>query len=90
MPSTTVQLPEKLTMREGRATLASVLPKIQASSVTELDASHLKVLDSAAIALLLACQREARTQGRKLHIVGVPEKLRKLAQLYGVDELLEI
>jgi phospholipid transport system transporter-binding protein len=90
MSTTTVQLPEKLTMREGRTTLASVLAQLQLSTITELDASHLKILDSAAIALLLASQREARTQGRKLHIVGVPEKLRNLAQLHGVEELLEI
>jgi phospholipid transport system transporter-binding protein len=86
----TIRLPEKLTLREASATLATLLPQLQAPTVTELDASQLKSLDSAAVALLLACQRQARTQGRQLLIVGVPDKLRKLAQLYGVDGLLGI
>jgi phospholipid transport system transporter-binding protein len=53
-----------------------------------LDASPLRELDSAAIALLLACQRQARSQGRDLPVIGMPPKLRQLAQLYGVDGLL--
>lgn len=86
----TIALPERLTMTEGRATLEALLPRLQTASVAEIDASQLRELDSAAVALLLGCQRQACAQGRTLRIVGAPEKLRKLAQLYGVDELLAI
>lgn len=86
----TIALPERLTMSEGRATLERLLPQLESASIAELDASHLRELDSAAVALLLDCQRQARAQGRMLRIIGAPEKLRKLAQLYGVDELLAI
>jgi phospholipid transport system transporter-binding protein len=86
----TAILPERLTMSEGRATLEALLTKLKTATITELDASHLKVFDSAAIALLLACQRQALTQGRSLIVTGVSDKLRNLARLYGVSELLAI
>jgi phospholipid transport system transporter-binding protein len=85
---TTIALPERLTMTEGRATLERLLPLLQAADVVALDASPLRELDSAAVALLLACQRQARSQGRDLPVIGMPPKLRQLAQLYGVDGLL--
>jgi phospholipid transport system transporter-binding protein len=40
------------------------------------------------LALLLACQRQAAGQGRRLQLTGAPPKLKQLAQLYGVDALL--
>jgi phospholipid transport system transporter-binding protein len=90
MSLTTIVLPERLTIREGRIVLEQLLAQLQSSTVEEIDASRLHVLDSAAIALLLACQRQSRSQGRTLRVLGAPDKLRKLAQLYGVDELLKL
>ncbi|MCE9657716.1 MAG: STAS domain-containing protein [Burkholderiales bacterium] len=84
----TMVLPARLTMSEGRATLERLLPLLQSADVVELDASPLRELDSAAVALLLACQRQARSQGRDLRVIGMPPKLRQLVQLYGVDGLL--
>ena len=49
-----------------------------------LDASDLQHFDSSALAVLLACRREARAMGRKLQMQGLPDKLRELAALYGV------
>ena len=44
--------------------------------------------DSAALALLLALQRRARAEGRKLRFEGRPAGLAALARVYGIDELL--
>ncbi len=84
----TMVLPERLTMSEARSTLAQLLPLLASADEAVLDASPLRILDSAAVALLLACARQARHAGRQLRVIGAPAKLRQLAALYGVDDLL--
>lgn len=54
-----------------------------------LDASDLTQFDSSALAVLLACRREAQALGRSLKLQGMPDKLRELAVLYGVLALLQ-
>ncbi len=83
-----VALPERLTMGEARATLAQVQSALQAAQVPVIDASALRELDTAAVALLLDCQRQAHARGLTLQVVGAPPKLAQLARLYGVDGLL--
>ncbi len=89
-PAAMIALPERLTMAEASATLARLAPQLAAAADPVLDAAPLKLLDSAALAVLLACQRQAAGQGRALRISGAPPKLRQLAQLYGVDSLLGV
>jgi phospholipid transport system transporter-binding protein len=67
---------------------------VQAMSATQdrvvlLDASDLQEFDSSALAVLLACRREAQKLGRSLQVDGLSERLRELATLYGVLELLQ-
>lgn len=52
------------------------------------DASGLQKFDSSAIAVLLECRREAQLLGKSFSVRGLPERLRSLAALYGVAELL--
>ncbi len=52
------------------------------------DAGGLSVFDSSALAVLLECRREALAQGKTLALGRMPLRLRDLAQLYGVAELL--
>ncbi len=85
-----IALPERLTMAEASATLARLTPLLQAADAPVIDASALRELDTAALAVLLACQREAAGRGRRLQVTGVPAKLIQLAQLYGVDGLLTL
>lgn len=54
----------------------------------QVDASALAEFDTSAIALLLHAQRSARARGLPLQLTGAPPKLRELARLYGVEELL--
>ena len=56
--------------------------------VVLLDASGLERFDSSALAVLLACRREALALGRTLQVQGLSERLRELAKLYGVLDLL--
>lgn len=84
---TTISLPEQVTMTEARATLAKLAPLLEAADEPVIDASALLELDTAAVAVLLACQRQAQTRGKQLRVTGAPEKLSQLAQLYGVSAL---
>jgi phospholipid transport system transporter-binding protein len=87
---TTIALPARITMGDARATLAQLQPLLQAADAPVIDASALVDLDTAAIALLLDCRRQAQAAGKPLRVVGAPPKLAQLATLYGVAELLAL
>ena len=56
--------------------------------VVVADASALSRFDSSAIAVLLDCRREALALGKSFSVKGLPSRLRVLAGLYGVADLL--
>ena len=87
---TTIALPARITMNDARATLAQLQPLLQAADAPVIDASALVDLDTAAIALLLDCRRQAQAAGKPLQVVGAPAKLAQLATLYGVADLLAL
>jgi phospholipid transport system transporter-binding protein len=83
-------LPQELT--HGTATacsrmLAQAL-RSEASTQTVADASALRVFDSSALAVLLECRREALALGKTFAVTHLHPRLRALATLYGVGELL--
>jgi len=59
-----------------------------AGAVWPLDAAALQHFDSAALAALLAVSRLVRARGGRLQVQQMPLRLRELATLYGVSELL--
>ena len=88
----TLALPATLTMDEASATLARLQKALASSgsSAALLDASALTELDTAALAVLLECKRACAARGQTLGVSAAPDKLVKLAQLYGVAELLAL
>jgi phospholipid transport system transporter-binding protein len=64
---------------------ASTLP-LPSSGVVDCDG--VRVVDSTAVALLLALKRRARTERKPVAFVNVPAPLMALASVYGVAELL--
>jgi phospholipid transport system transporter-binding protein len=58
------------------------------SGETVFDLGGVKSADSSALALMLAWQRRAQAQGRKLSFINVPANVDALARLYGVDGLI--
>jgi phospholipid transport system transporter-binding protein len=52
------------------------------------DATNLSRFDSSALAVLLACRRQAQALGRSFYVRGLPPRLRQLASLYGIAELI--
>ena len=83
-------LPETITAREAGDTqrLLSQALKNEPAGDIVVDASNLGQFDSAALAVLLECQRLAAAWGKGFSVRGVPPKLAALAKLYGVDVLL--
>jgi len=67
-------------LEEGRQHLAEGVLTVDLGEVTELDSS--------ALALLLAWLREAKAAGRTIAFANLPEALRTIARLYGVEDLL--
>ena len=92
---TALRLPEVVTMSQARQTLEQLEATLGAAKLAGLapvvvDASALQTLDSAALAVLLQCRRRALQAGQPFKVTGAASKLRQLAQLYGVDSLLEL
>ena len=53
-----------------------------------LDATALAQFDSSALAVMLACRREALAAGKTFAVQNLPTRLAQLAGLYGVAELV--
>ncbi len=81
-----------LTQSEATACLAGFQASLSstADAVVCADASALQQFDSSTLAVLLACRREALKHGKAFSVAGLPERLRTLATLYGVAELLPV
>jgi phospholipid transport system transporter-binding protein len=83
-------LPAELTHAHASACqrmLAQAL-RAQPGTAAVADASQLRAFDSSALAVLLDCRREALANGKTFSVSRLPPKLRELATLYGVAELL--
>ena len=55
-----------------------------------VDLGEVTEMDSALLALLLAWLREAEAHGHALQFARLPEALRTIARLYGVDALIPV
>lgn len=86
-----LKLPAELTYRQARACLLQLRPLVAGCALDRvaLDASAVRVFDSAALAVLLACRRAALQAGKQLVIIGLPKGLQSMAALYGVDGLMQ-
>jgi phospholipid transport system transporter-binding protein len=85
-----VVLPEQLTHGTATACCRMLAQALRSDPGREAvaDASGLRQFDSSALAVLLECRREALALGKSFSVNELPPKLRELATLYGVSELL--
>lgn len=83
-------LPAELTHDLAAACCRMLVQAIRSTpdSAAVADASALSKFDSSALAVLLECRREALALGKSFSVKQLPERLRALAALYGVAELL--
>nr|WP_298925362.1 STAS domain-containing protein [uncultured Ramlibacter sp.] len=83
-------LPAELTHAQATACSRMLAQAVrsEAGSAALADASALARFDSSALAVLLECRREALAHGKSFAVGHLPPRLRELAGLYGVAELL--
>ena len=83
-------LPAELTHGTAGACCHMLAQALRSDSGTQAvaDASALRKFDSSALAVLLECRREALALGKTFAVSQLPAKLRELATLYGVADLL--
>ena len=85
-----VTLPPVLTHDVAAGFARGLKPAVRSQSPAKVvaDASALREFDSSALAVLLECRREALAAGKAFSVQGLPARLRQLASLYGVAELI--
>jgi phospholipid transport system transporter-binding protein len=85
-------LPATLTMKEARDALGMLTQALKREPEGDvvIDASGLQQFDSAALAVLLECQRVAQAWGKGFGVRHAPTHLTALAKLYGVDALMRL
>ncbi len=76
-----------LTVNSAKTALVAGLRAIEGGQ-TEIDLAQLTVVDSSAVATLLAWKRAARARQQSLVFRNIPPSLHRLAQLYNVADLL--
>jgi phospholipid transport system transporter-binding protein len=83
-------LPGELTHDQAAACCRMLGQALRASSDSTVvaDAGALQRFDSSALAVLLECRREALALGKSFSVAHLPPRLRALAGLYGVAQLL--
>lgn len=85
-----LQLPVTLTHDDATACLDQLASGVrqEVSADVVIDAASLKSFDSSALAVLLALRRECARAGKRFAVQGLPDRLRDLAALYGIEALL--
>ena len=58
------------------------------ATLRSVDCSNLKDFDSTVLTVLLAWQKKLQADGQRISVQHAPEKLKVLAGVYGVAELL--
>ncbi|WP_295520662.1 STAS domain-containing protein [Limnohabitans sp. Rim8] len=86
-----LKLPVQLLHDQANACLAQWVAQLPAAipPVVALDASALQEFDSSVLAVLLGLRREVLQRGSTLQVEGLSARLRELAGLYGVIDLLQ-
>ncbi len=85
-----IVLPVDLTHDQAPACARMLAQAVRAEPGPDVvaDAAPLRSFDSSALAVLLECRREALLQRKSFAVKALPARLRDLAGLYGVAELL--
>jgi phospholipid transport system transporter-binding protein len=87
-----LKLPATLTHDQAEATVHALKLALHAQPAgpepVVADAGRLIRFDSSALAVMLACRREAQALGRPFFVHDMPARLRQLAGLYGIASLI--
>ncbi len=87
-PPTDLTLPATLRHPQVMDWLVQWRAPAQPGRTLVLDASPLQSFDSSALACLLEIHRRVIAGGGQLKVTGLPDRLQRLAQVYGLADLL--
>ncbi len=87
-PLADLTLPATLRHEQAMSWLAQLRLPAQAGQTLVLDASPLQSFDSSALACLIEVHRRAIAWGGQIKVTGLPDRLQRLAQVYGLADLL--
>lgn len=84
-----LMLPNEITHSNARSCAHMLVQALQhGEAAVVADATALTRFDSSALAVLLQCRREAQVAGKTFSVRALPARLRALATIYGVAQLL--
>ena len=84
-----LRLPQTLMHPQAQACLKELQAGVATSATpVVVDASALTAFDSCALAVLLELRRSTALAGKDLRLKGLPEQLKVLASVYGVQDLI--
>lgn len=84
-----LKLPVQLTHADATRCVSAWLSQLpMGTGAVQVHAGELERFDSSALAALLALRRTLLERGQSLELVATPPRLKELASLYGVQELL--
>jgi phospholipid transport system transporter-binding protein len=85
-----LSLPVTLTQAHATACLDQLTTGVRQEATTQVvvDGAQLRSFDSSALAVLLELRRECARAGKHFVVQGLPQRLRDLAALYGIERLL--
>jgi len=89
--ATVLRLPTIVTHARANAcakALREALRLSRGAPVVRVDAGALQQFDSSVLAVLLDCRRDVVAMGWQFEVDALPARLRQLAALYGVAELI--
>jgi phospholipid transport system transporter-binding protein len=90
--TTSIALPAVLMQAQAQSVadrlVTSLVAQLAQGGEAVLDASALTQFDSSALAVLLACRRAVQSKGSQLRVIGLPERAKALAKVYGLSTLL--
>ena len=84
-------LPSTVTHNEAVSCLEQLRVGVQSwrDNSVRIDASAISKFDTSALAVLLQFKREVHSLGKHLRLSGLPKQLQELANLYGVQSVIE-
>ena len=76
-----------ITMSNASASLAACVASLDQGEV-DIALDSLRHSDSSAVAVLIAARRHAESSGKRLQFTDLPDAVRDLARLYGVEAVI--
>ena len=86
--SEALRVPERVMFDSAPEVLEELARALPAAGAAGIDLRECVEFDSSLIGVLLDLSRRAQASGARVRLVNPSDNLRKLAKLYGVEELL--